>query len=120
MFFTDYNMTGPLAVPRLVDTQQLSIHGHYPWYLDTSAAVEAGARYLRIDSIEFPDLVNITVSGMSVKYAHNVSSLKMPKLENLISGSLDIDLSGGPAINMSFPSLLTAYRGVYLTGNIDA
>jgi hypothetical protein len=113
----DYNMAGPLVVPRMIEAQQVALRGYYPLYYDNSSAIEKAARYLRVDSIDFPDLVNIT-GGMYITYAHNVSSLKLPKLKN-IGSSLELDLSGGPAISLSFPSLRIIH-GILIKGKIDA
>lgn len=70
--------------------------------------------------VDLPHLVNVTGSGFSFKYAHNLSSLKMPKLER-INSLLDIDLSGGLATNISFLSLsYVDGGGIYMTGEINA
>lgn len=111
-------MTGPVVVPRMVEMKQFSFEGFYPWYINNSSAIEERARYLRVDSIDFPDLVNITDSGMQIKYAHNVSSLKFPKLENVYR-VINLDLSGGPAISLSFPSLRVV-GAILIQGKIDA
>lgn len=118
MFFSDYSMTGPLVVPGVAQAKQLSIHGFSRWYANMSTNFDEGPRNLRVDSIDFPDLVNITQWGLSIRNAQNVSSLKFPKLEN-IERSLDIDLSTGPAVNLSFPRLRVV-RDIVITGKIDA
>ncbi|OBT73201.1 hypothetical protein VF21_08720 [Pseudogymnoascus sp. 05NY08] len=113
-------MTGSLVVPRMVETQQLSIQGHSTQNRNSSGGVDIEIQPLRVDSIEFPNLVNITeYGGMSVMYAHNLSSLKFPKLEN-IRGTLNLDLLEGPAISLSFPGLRLAYSGILIKGKIDA
>lgn len=114
MFFDNYNMTGPLVVPRMVEAHGIYISG-YDNCCNFSATVPE-PRNLLVDSIDFPDLVNATV--LSVKNAQNVTSLKFPKVEN-ISALLDIDLLAGPAISLSFPSLRVA-RAIIIKGEIDA
>lgn len=95
MYFRDYNMTGPLVVPRMVESRQLYLQGYSIRYLNSSVETDKEIRPLRVDSIEFPDLVNITRDGMSIKHANNVSSLKLPKLED-VRGSLSSIFRGGP------------------------
>ncbi|OBT65092.1 hypothetical protein VE03_05224 [Pseudogymnoascus sp. 23342-1-I1] len=118
VFFSDYNMTGPLVVPRMVETDQISFQGLLIRNRNSSGGIDREVRPLRVDSIEFPDLVNITESGMFINYATNVSSLKLPKLEN-IRGSFNLDLSGGPAISLSFPSLRIVQYSILIQGKID-
>lgn len=88
----------------MVESKQLYLQGYSIRYLNSSVETDKEIRPLRVDSIEFPDLVNITRDGMSIKHANNVSSLKLTKLEN-VRDSLKLDLSRGPAISLSFPSL---------------
>jgi hypothetical protein len=45
--------------------------------------------------------------------------VKFPKLETIGGVELDIDLSGGPAISLSFPKL-GIVDNVKVVGNIDA
>ena len=103
----------------MVEAQQLALQGYFTQNRNSSGGVDRTVRPLRVDSIEFPDLVNITEWGMSVMYAHNLSSLKLPKLEN-IRGTLNLDLSEGPAISLSFPGLRLAFSGILIKGKIDA
>ncbi|KFY48609.1 hypothetical protein V495_01190 [Pseudogymnoascus sp. VKM F-4514 (FW-929)] len=120
VFFGDYNMTGPLVVPGINETTQLSLHGYTLQRRNNSAptGIDLEVRPLRVDSIEFPDLVS-TKSGLSIKYATNVSSVKFPKLESVMGVELEIDLSGGPAISLSFPKLRIV-DNVKVVGKIDA
>jgi len=53
-----------------------------------------------------------------IDYADELSSLSVPK-PNRIAGAPDFDLTGGPAINLSFPSLEFVSMGVILTGKFD-
>lgn len=112
-------MTGALVVPRMVEAKQVSLQGYVTRDRNSSGGIDRKVRPLRVDSIEFPDLVNITVSGLVVQYAQNVSSLKLPKLEN-VRGALALDLSGGPAISLSFPSLRVVQNDILIAGKIDA
>lgn len=97
-------------VPRVVQANQVSIDGYSRLYANSSTN-------LRLDSIDFPDLVNIT-HGLYIQNAQNVSSLKFPKLEN-IELSLNINLSAGPVVSLSFPKLRVVHD-ILITGKIDA
>jgi hypothetical protein len=99
--------------------EQISIEGYHPSYVDDPDQGPRETRFMSIDSIEFPDLVNVTDWGLSIGWAHNISSIKFPKLE--YASSLDFDLSGGPVVKLSFPNLrATGVFGISIIGNIDA
>ncbi|OBT50326.1 hypothetical protein VE04_09228, partial [Pseudogymnoascus sp. 24MN13] len=98
--------SGPLAMPGLTELSEISIvpyHHH-------------GRR--KITSIELPDLVNIT-GGISIIDADSISNFSVPKLKH-IDGILELNFTGGPAIDLSFPSLYRVGSGIFLYGEIDA
>jgi hypothetical protein len=70
-----------------------------------------------ITSLDLPDLENVASSFM-ISHVSSLSNLNVPKLKN-VTESLIFDLSEGPAIKLSFPSLSYA-RNISLTGNIGA
>lgn len=72
-----------------------------------------------VTSIDLPDLVNITSYNFNIYTAHSISSLSVPKLR-YIGNNLSLNLTGGPAINLTFPSLFDVRGGIYLFGEIDA
>lgn len=101
---------GSLVVQDLVKLNSLSLNGN--WYPGQPVATN-----LTLSTIDFPDLVNAT-GQISVYYATNVSSITMPKLK-VVDGSFHIGLDGGPAINLTFPSLSYVAAGIIIEGNID-
>ncbi|KFY01260.1 hypothetical protein V490_01000, partial [Pseudogymnoascus sp. VKM F-3557] len=114
LFFTDESITGPFVVPRLLEAEHVSFRGYTRRVPEDEDPIS-----LAVESIEFPDLVNVTQWGVSISFANNVSSIKFPKLER--AKWLNFDLSGGPGVNLSFPNLIaTDAHGISLTGNIDA
>lgn len=117
-YVSDASFNGSLVIPGLLEVKQSSFDGYWPWWLRDPAAIESAARFLDMTSIDMPDLVNITENGIFISYADKLSSLKLPKLKN-IRGPMVIDLSRGPAINMSFPSLYSTST-IHLAGKIDA
>ena len=110
---------GSLVVPDLVKLKSVYISGdYYPnvysngeWHPNDEAPT-----YFGINTINFPDLVNIT-GQIDVHNANNVSSLTMPKLEFV--DSVYIDFSGGPAINLTVPSLSSIGAGLFVKGDIN-
>lgn len=113
-----FNFTGPLAIPGLTELSSVTIAGSYnrtrlandPDYVLIPATVT---------SIDLPDLVNITAYNFNIVTAHSISSLSVPKLRH-IGNDLSLNLTGGPAINLTFPSLFDVRGGIYLYGEIDA
>ncbi|OBT49274.1 hypothetical protein VE00_00258 [Pseudogymnoascus sp. WSF 3629] len=103
-------LNGSLVVPDLVKLNSLQLNGN--WYPNQPVATN-----LTLSTIDFPDLVN-TTGQISVYYATNVSSITMPKLK-VVNGSFHIGLDGGPAINLTFPSLSYVGAGLMIEGNID-
>lgn len=101
------NFDGSLVIPDLVKLNSVDIGGKY----------YQGEPYLTLSTIDLPDLVNITRQFV-IRSANNVSSLTMPKLE-IVDWRLYIDLSGGPAINLTFPSLSSVGAALGVKGNID-
>ena len=74
--------------------------------------------FLDITRISFPDLVNISRSGLRIGDISTLSILEFPKLEN-IDASLSLDMAYGPPINITFPKLTHVDSGIYVIGNID-
>jgi hypothetical protein len=117
--FIDPHFVGPLTIPNITSAQQLTFYGIHPRTdpLGVGDPIRP-ADPLNLTSLDLPDLVNITSRSFMIDYADELSSLTVPKL-NRIAGALDFDLTGGPAINLSFPSLEFVSMGVILTGKID-
>lgn len=101
------NFDGSLVIPDLVKVGSVDIGGTYYDH----------EPYLTLSTIDLPDLVNIT-GQFVMRSANNVSSLTVPKLE-VVHSTLYLDLSGGPAINLTFPSLSFVGAGLAVWGNID-
>ncbi|KFY14391.1 hypothetical protein V492_02660 [Pseudogymnoascus sp. VKM F-4246] len=98
---------GPVAMPGLTQLSSISIvpyfhHGHR-----------------NITSLELPDLVNITEFAIDIEDAFSISNFSVPKLRH-IETYLQLNFTGGPAIDLSFPSLLNVGDGIYISGNIGA
>lgn len=72
-----------------------------------------------VTSVDLPDLVNITFWNFDIDNADSISSLSVPKLRH-IERSLKLNFTGGPAINLTFPSLFDIGGLIYLDGEIDA
>ncbi|KFY31496.1 hypothetical protein V493_01056 [Pseudogymnoascus sp. VKM F-4281 (FW-2241)] len=98
--------SGPLAMPGLTELA----------YFTVSGLKRLGPA--KITSIDLPDLVNIT-KKFSIDYADSISSLSVPKLKH-ISSILKLNFTGGPAMDLSFPSLSDVGDGIYLHGEIDS
>ncbi|RDW63498.1 hypothetical protein BP6252_11043 [Coleophoma cylindrospora] len=95
---------GALAVPSIVTASQIDY--------------EDSAGLLNLTSLDLPDLEQIVATGFFIYGAAKLSELNAPKLRT-IRGSLTLNLVGGPAINLSFPSLEVVESGIYLNGTID-
>ncbi|KFY95237.1 hypothetical protein V500_02873 [Pseudogymnoascus sp. VKM F-4518 (FW-2643)] len=112
------NFTGPLAMPGLTELSSFKIGGYY-----NGTRFDDGPDYVlfpaTVTSIDLPDLVNITSYSFNIYIAHSISSLSVPKLRH-IGSDLSLNLTGGPAINLTFPSLFDVRGGIYLFGEIDA
>ncbi|OBT76817.1 hypothetical protein VF21_04489 [Pseudogymnoascus sp. 05NY08] len=72
----------------------------------------------KLTSIELPDLVNIT-GGIYIDDADSISNFSAPKLRH-IDSNLELNFTGGPAIDLSFPSLYDVGGSIYLCGNINS
>ncbi|KAH7417864.1 hypothetical protein BKA64DRAFT_738411 [Cadophora sp. MPI-SDFR-AT-0126] len=95
----------------------------YPWYLSCWQPLRGweDAKLqdpLNLMSINFPNQRNVTLGSFKIDNADQITSLQLPKLVQ-IAGGLDIDLRGGPAIDLSFPSLQGAAY-IHLEGNINS
>jgi hypothetical protein len=100
-----------------VTVETLSLNGYI--YSPPEGEEEPIDLSLQVQSIEFPDLVNVTEWGLSIHHVNNLSSISFPKLE--YARSLSFNLSGGPLVNLSFPNLrATDASGISIIGNIDA
>lgn len=112
--FVDGNIKGPLAIPGMTEASSITVNGS----IVPGATNNFGVIYSsNITSLDLPDLEDVTSSFM-ISHVSSLSSFNVPKLRN-VSESLKFDLSEGPAIKLSFPSLSYA-RNISLTGNIDA
>ncbi|OBT95899.1 hypothetical protein VE01_06054 [Pseudogymnoascus verrucosus] len=80
--------SGLLAMPGLTELSGISI---IPYY-------NHGPH--KITSIELPDLVNIT-GGISIIDADSISNFSVPKLKH-IDGILELNFTGGPAIDFHY------------------
>ncbi|OBT52887.1 hypothetical protein VE04_06522 [Pseudogymnoascus sp. 24MN13] len=112
--FVDGTIKGPLEIPGMAEASSITVNGsivlNSPAYL--------GAVYSsNITSLDLPGLENVA-SSFIISHVSSLTSLNVPKLKN-VTESLVFDLSYGPAIKLSFPSLSYA-RNISLTGNIDA
>lgn len=104
---------GPLAIPKMAKAASITVNGS----IVSGATNNFGVIYFsNITSLELPDLETIT-SSFIISHVSSISSINVPKLRN-VNESLKFDLSDGPAIKLSFPSLSYA-RNISLTGNID-
>ncbi|KFY49589.1 hypothetical protein V496_09900 [Pseudogymnoascus sp. VKM F-4515 (FW-2607)] len=111
--FIDGNIKGPLAIPGMAEASSITVNGS----IVPGATNNFGVIYSsNITSLDLPDLETITSSFM-ISHVSSLSSINVPKLRN-VSESLKLDLSDGPPIKLSFPSLSYA-RNISLTGNID-
>lgn len=112
------NFTGPLALPGLTELSKFTIGGYY-----NGTTFDDSRDYVlfpaTVTSIDLPDLVNITLYSFHIYIAHSISSLSVPKLRH-IGNDLRLNLTGGPPINLTFPSLFNVGGGIYLYGEIDA
>ncbi|OBT65644.1 hypothetical protein VE03_05564 [Pseudogymnoascus sp. 23342-1-I1] len=97
---------GSLAIPGLTELDEISIIRYH----------HQGPR--KFTSIELPDLVNITGS-ININDVDSISNFSVPKLKD-IEAILELNFTGGPAIDLSFPSLYHVGGGIYLSGEIDA
>jgi hypothetical protein len=120
---TNSNVTGSLSIPGVATAMQAFFQGVWPWTDYSGHNMSTPGYPLNITSLELPDLVTVTnFGGFGIELADKLESLQAPKLTNITTGSINIDLSGinPPAINLSFPSLYFVQSGIFLTGNIDA
>jgi hypothetical protein len=115
-----YNVTvdgdtkGPLSIPGMAEASSITVSGTIaPGSTGDFATIYSN----NITVLDLPDLENIT-SNFMISDASSLTTLNVPKLKN-VTGFLDIDLSGGPAVRLSFASLIYA-RAIVLSGNIDA
>ncbi|OBT48662.1 hypothetical protein VE00_00732 [Pseudogymnoascus sp. WSF 3629] len=110
----DGNIVGRLAIPGMAEATSITVNGSI---VPNSPAYLGAVYSSNITSLDLPDLENVASSFM-ISHVSSVSNLNVPKLKN-VTESLIFDLSEGPAIKLSFPSLSYA-RNISLTGNIDA
>ncbi|KFY89490.1 hypothetical protein V500_05649 [Pseudogymnoascus sp. VKM F-4518 (FW-2643)] len=112
-----FNLTVPLAMPGLTELFSITIAGTYNGSKlddDFNSVLIPN----KVTSIDLPDLVNITSYSFNIDTAHSISNLSVPKLRH-IESNLRLNLTGGPAINLTFPSLFDVRGGIYLYGEID-
>ncbi|KFY17016.1 hypothetical protein V492_00944 [Pseudogymnoascus sp. VKM F-4246] len=106
------NFTGPLALPGSTELFGIDISNHYGPYGEARPPS-------KVTSVDLPDLVNITVQSLLIDHAPSFTSLNVPKLR-YIGGELKLDFRGGPALNLSFPSLVRVTDKIDIEGEIDA
>ncbi|KFY71398.1 hypothetical protein V499_08410 [Pseudogymnoascus sp. VKM F-103] len=108
---TSHNYTGPLEVPGLTELYGLGIRGTYEGtYEDNGLLLPTN-----VTSIDLPDLVNIA-NTMTINNAASITSLNLPKLRHI--NKLLLNFTGGPAINLTFPSLVDV-SSIAIYGEID-
>lgn len=109
-------MKGPITLPGLTELDHIRIMGDY-----NGSRVDKGPGYILIPtgvtSIDLPDLVNIT-GVFQIDNADSILSLNVPKLRH-IGYSLRLNFTGGPAINLTFPSLFDIGDVIFIDGEID-
>ncbi|OBT40467.1 hypothetical protein VE00_08692 [Pseudogymnoascus sp. WSF 3629] len=113
---TSAGYSGPLAMPGLTELRSISIQGGYVKERSTG---EYTIESTKITTIDLPDLVNITRWGFVIDNTVSISRLNVPKLKHVAS-ILQLNFTGGPALNLSFPSLIDVGNGIDLHGEIDA
>ena len=118
VLFVDYSFKGELKIPGVVTIQEANFHGDYAWGDLFHNGSDAKPAYpANVTSLDMPDLE--TVSSMfTIDEFDKLSTLRLPKLKR-VGLALNIDLSGGPAINLTFPRLRDVSY-IILKGNIDA
>ncbi|KFY22725.1 hypothetical protein V493_06373 [Pseudogymnoascus sp. VKM F-4281 (FW-2241)] len=109
---TSPNYTGPLELPGLTGLYEYETRGFYAGDYSETGLIHPS----NITSIDLPDLVNIT-TDIKIEDADMITSLNFPKLREV--HDIRLNLSGGPAINLTFPSLTDVNR-VAIFGEIDA
>ncbi|KFZ09691.1 hypothetical protein V501_05509 [Pseudogymnoascus sp. VKM F-4519 (FW-2642)] len=115
MLHTAAALSGPLAMPGLTELSSIAIRGGYVKEESTGKfTIEA----TRISTIDLPDLVNVT-GWFLIDNTDSISSLNVPKLKH-VADVLQLNFTGGPALNLSFPSLIDVGVGIQLHGEIDA
>ncbi|RDW57205.1 hypothetical protein BP5796_12655 [Coleophoma crateriformis] len=118
--FIDRWYQGALAIPGIVNAFQIAFYGPYSWTRDSvlGGRTPTPTDLLNLTSLDLPDLENI-VASFFIEWAGKLSDLNVPKLTT-ISEALVLNLVGGPAINLSFPSLKYVEWGVFSNGTIDS
>jgi hypothetical protein len=110
----DSHINGSLVIPGLVNVGQAVFQGMSSRSPITSAPIPAEPSNLT--SLDLPDLVNVAL-GFVMDSMDKLQGLKVPKLRK-IGDEMRIDLTGGPAIKLSFPNLVSV-SNIYLNGPID-
>ncbi|KFY29858.1 hypothetical protein V494_08430 [Pseudogymnoascus sp. VKM F-4513 (FW-928)] len=112
--FPDYS--GPIALPGLTELSNVHISGTY-----NGSRVDNRFTLIptKVTSIDLPDLENISLGDLLIDNGDSIPSLNVPKLRH-IKQSLKLNFTGGPAINLTFPSLLDIGGLILLDGEIDA
>lgn len=109
-------MKGPITLPGLTELDHIRVTGDY-----NGSRVDKGPSYVLIPTgvtnIDLPDLVNIT-GHFIIDNADSIPSLNVPKLRH-IGNSLRLNFTGGPAINLTFPSLFDVGDVIFIDGEID-
>lgn len=112
---TSASFSGPLGMPGLTELSSISIQGGY---VKEKSTGQYTIESTKITTIDLPDLVNITRWGFVIDNINSISSLNVPKLKH-VATVLQLNFTGGPALNLSFPSLIDVGNGIELHGEID-
>lgn len=121
--FSSYDMimqidlNGSITIPGIVHVGQALFQGKWPRLGQLSTVMP-----LNLTDIDLPDLVNVTRGDLRIEWAPKVQSLKVPKLTN-VEGQININMfdtiPNPPPMSLSFPSLRSASKGLFIYGNID-
>ena len=114
---SEASMEGELDVPGLTEAESVWLEGISEYRSLRNHSVITHGVPLRLTSISLPDLVTIKPGSLFINKTTNLTSLEVPKLISIYT-DLSINLTGGPAIELSFPSLRKV-RFISLTGNIN-
>ncbi|KFY34547.1 hypothetical protein V494_06681 [Pseudogymnoascus sp. VKM F-4513 (FW-928)] len=140
LYYEQPDVTGPIELPGVVEVNSIVLTGGYvvrdnittvttnathdtPGLAEKEPLGSTEEVWVRakntIPSLDLPNLVHVSSGGIFMENMTNLSRLSVPKLEN-ISGRINLNLSDGPAINLSFPKLYRVDEGIIVNGKIDA
>jgi hypothetical protein len=105
-------MGGSLWINGMTEASSITVNGTIAPGSTDDSAVDPSL----LNVFALPDLENVT-SDFRISHAPKLMSFVAPKLKN-VGGSFEIDLSGGPSVDLRFPNLTYAHN-VKLSGKID-